>query len=292
MAMAMAMETATGGAVAVVRRGRAGAAETVHGEARQWRRGRAWRTPEQRTTAPAVASVRARPRARLRPRPRRSAAFYARSRARLRPRPSARLCPPRPSARLRPRPAASQPRRETASTCRACLCSRPAGRKEKGEVRCGGVLLLLAGGFPAIGARWGLCPAVSHDIYYRKAKEEGWRARSAFKLMQIDQEFNIFHGVKRAVDLCAAPGSWSQILSRNFFVSTGKAIIYMVAGIDLQPMAPIEGVIQVQGDITNARAGEVVIRDFDGCKADLVVCDAALMLLDFMIWTSLFSLQS
>ncbi|XBI80673.1 uncharacterized protein LOC119308775 isoform X1 [Triticum dicoccoides] len=221
-----AAETARrGGAVAVVRRGGAGAAETSRGEAGQWRRGRGWRTPEQRTTAPAVASVRARPRARLRPRLRRSAAFCARPRARLRPRPSARLCPPRPSARLRPRPAASQPRRETASACRACLCSCPAGRKEKGEVRCGGVLLLLAGGIPAIGARWGLCPAVSQDIYYRKAKEEGWRARNAFKLMQIDQEFNIFHGVKRAVDLCAAPGSWSQILSRNFFVSTGKAII-------------------------------------------------------------------
>ena len=62
-------------------------------------------------------------------------------------------------------------------------------------MRCGGVLLLLAGGIPAIGARWGLCPAVSQDIYYRKAKEEGWRARNAFKLMQIDQEFNIFHGL-------------------------------------------------------------------------------------------------
>ncbi|XP_042946359.1 putative tRNA (cytidine(32)/guanosine(34)-2'-O)-methyltransferase isoform X2 [Carya illinoinensis] len=89
------------------------------------------------------------------------------------------------------------------------------------------------------------------DIYYRKAKEEGWRARSAFKLLQIDEEFNIFEGVKRVVDLCAAPGSWSQ------------------------PMAPIEGVIQVQGDITNARTAEVVIRHFDGCKADLVVCDGA-----------------
>lgn len=49
------------------------------------------------------------------------------------------------------------------------------------------------------------------DIYYRKAKEEGWRARSAFKLLQIDEEFNIFDGVKRVVDLCAAPGSWSQV---------------------------------------------------------------------------------
>ncbi|KAF6162607.1 hypothetical protein GIB67_003153 [Kingdonia uniflora] len=89
------------------------------------------------------------------------------------------------------------------------------------------------------------------DIYYRRAKEEGLRARSAFKLLQIDEEFSLFEGVKRVVDLCAAPGSWSQ------------------------PMAPIKGIIQVQGDITNARTAEVVIKHFDGCKADLVVCNGA-----------------
>ena len=53
------------------------------------------------------------------------------------------------------------------------------------------------------------------DVYYRLAKEEGWRARSAFKLLQINDEFNIFSGVKRVVDLCAAPGSWSQVLSKK-----------------------------------------------------------------------------
>lgn len=52
------------------------------------------------------------------------------------------------------------------------------------------------------------------DAYYRLAKEQGWRARSAFKLLQIDEEFDIFAGVTRVVDLCAAPGSWSQVLSR------------------------------------------------------------------------------
>ncbi|XP_044359710.1 putative tRNA (cytidine(32)/guanosine(34)-2'-O)-methyltransferase [Triticum aestivum] len=133
-----------------------------------------------------------------------------------------------------------------------------AGGKEKGEVRCGGVLLLLVGGLPAIGAKWRLCPAVSQDIYYRKAKEEGRRARSAFKLMQIDRELNIFHGVKRVVDLCAAPGSWSQILSRNLYLPAKLSSDDMVAGIDLQSMAPIEGVIKVQGDITNDRAAEVM----------------------------------
>lgn len=46
------------------------------------------------------------------------------------------------------------------------------------------------------------------DIYYRLAKEEGWRARSAFKLIQIDEIFQIFEGVTRVVDLCAAPGKY------------------------------------------------------------------------------------
>ena len=52
------------------------------------------------------------------------------------------------------------------------------------------------------------------DAYYRLAKEQGWRARSAFKLLQLDEQFDLFHDVTRVVDLCAAPGSWSQVLSR------------------------------------------------------------------------------
>lgn len=52
------------------------------------------------------------------------------------------------------------------------------------------------------------------DAYYRLAKEQGWRARSAFKLLQLDEQFDLFNGVTRVVDLCAAPGSWSQVLSR------------------------------------------------------------------------------
>ncbi|KAE9455140.1 hypothetical protein C3L33_12966, partial [Rhododendron williamsianum] len=119
-------------------------------------------------------------------------------------------------------------------------------------------------------------------------------------------------GVKRVVDLCAAPGSWSQVLSRKLYLpvklspDSKDSDLPLIVAIDLQPMAPIEGVIQVQGDITNARTAEVtsfptydsistassseindyafkigtyvvqvVIRHFDGCKADLVVCDGA-----------------
>ena len=61
----------------------------------------------------------------------------------------------------------------------------------------------------------GKTSADKRDIYYRLAKEKGYRARSAFKLLQIDEEIQLFQGVKRAVDLCAAPGSWSQVLSQK-----------------------------------------------------------------------------
>ena len=53
------------------------------------------------------------------------------------------------------------------------------------------------------------CAFSKGDTYYRKAKSEGYRARSAYKLLQVDEEFHIFEGVERAVDLCSAPGSWS-----------------------------------------------------------------------------------
>lgn len=111
------------------------------------------------------------------------------------------------------------------------------------------------------------------DIYYRLAKEGGWRARSAFKLLQLDQRFQLFHGVRRAVDLCAAPGSWSQVLSRHLRGSEGSPA--QVVAVDLQAMAPLPGVVQIQGDITKASTAQEIQRHFEGHPADLVVCDGA-----------------
>lgn len=117
------------------------------------------------------------------------------------------------------------------------------------------------------------------DIYYRLAKEEGWRARSAFKLLQLDQEFNLFTGVNRAVDLCAAPGSWSQVLSRKLRGQEEReaaaAEEVKIVAVDLQAMAPLPGVTQIQGDITKVSTAEEIIRHFEGHPADLVVCDGA-----------------
>lgn len=109
------------------------------------------------------------------------------------------------------------------------------------------------------------------DIYYRLAKEQGWRARSAFKLLQIQEEFRILDGVTKVVDLCAAPGSWSQVLSRHLRDNENAKIV----AVDLQLMAPLSGVIQLQGDITKLSTAQAIIQHFEGDQAELVVCDGA-----------------
>lgn len=82
------------------------------------------------------------------------------------------------------------------------------------------------------------------------------------------------------VDLCAAPGSWSQVLSRRLYlpaVDSGvpKSNLPRIVAIDLQPMAPIEGVTLLQGDITSQETAAEVIAHFAGNKADLVISDGA-----------------
>lgn len=127
------------------------------------------------------------------------------------------------------------------------------------------------------------------DVFYRRAKHEGWRARSAFKLMQLDDEFDLFRDCNRAVDLCAAPGSWSQVLAMK--LSEGGALDdppmthaqgesldaypHRLVAVDLQEMAPIRGVKVVKGDITSKETAMEVIACLGDEKAQLVVCDGA-----------------
>jgi len=85
--------------------------------------------------------------------------------------------------------------------------------------------------------------------------------------------FFSWSGVQRVVDLCAAPGSWSQVLSKRL-KPTENADVKIVA-VDLQLMAPIPGVIQIHGDITKESTAREIIGHFEGGKADLVVCDGA-----------------
>jgi tRNA (cytidine32/guanosine34-2'-O)-methyltransferase len=175
------------------------------------------------------------------------------------------------------------------------------------------------------------------DIYYRKAKEVGFRARSAFKLLQLADEFDLWsilphdaaaaedqtpsdrsnhhqtssiqlaleapassegaekpvqavctgrnsspsRRIGRAVDLCAAPGSWSQVLASKLYESEQEAQEASAAGnvrvvaVDLQEMAPIHGVACLVGDITSKQTSDQIISFFGGELADLVVCDGA-----------------
>lgn len=109
------------------------------------------------------------------------------------------------------------------------------------------------------------------DVYKRTAVEEGWRARSAYKIMQIDAEIGLFTGCSRVVDLCCAPGSWSQVAAAKIPDTSDRKII----AIDLREIDPIDGVIRLVGDITCETTAQQVIDLMEGARADLVMADGA-----------------
>ncbi|WRT63822.1 uncharacterized protein IL334_000747 [Kwoniella shivajii] len=117
--------------------------------------------------------------------------------------------------------------------------------------------------------------SVDHrDVYYRLGKSAGYRARSAYKLLHLDEEFDLFSGVETAVDLCAAPGSWSQVLGQKLKPSKDRDGRKVVS-IDLQPMARLPNITILQTDITLPSTIPLVLDALGGRKADLVVCDGA-----------------
>jgi tRNA (cytidine32/guanosine34-2'-O)-methyltransferase len=119
------------------------------------------------------------------------------------------------------------------------------------------------------------------DIYYRKAKEEGYRARSSYKLLQIDEEFKIFakdKAIERVIDLCAAPGSWSQVISEKLKENLGLEELLKephIVSVDLFEMTPIEGCTIIKGDITREKTIQEIQSTFNGQQVDLVVSDGA-----------------
>ena len=82
------------------------------------------------------------------------------------------------------------------------------------------------------------------DIYVRQSKVDGYRARSAYKLIEINEKFKIFKGGLSVLDIGAAPGSWSQYVSK--IVKNGKII-----SLDLKKMESIKNTIQIKGDFTD-----------------------------------------
>lgn len=114
------------------------------------------------------------------------------------------------------------------------------------------------------------------DIYYYKAKKLGYRARSAFKLIGIDNKFNLIADAKNIVDLCAAPGSWSQVLSREAEKNKINDKIHKkIIAVDVQEIHPIDNVKCLKEDITSKTCLEKILEYFSGESADLIICDGA-----------------
>ena len=110
-----------------------------------------------------------------------------------------------------------------------------------------------------MGSQWG------QDRQYRAAVREGYRSRAAYKLIEVQQHANIIREDDNVVDLGAAPGSWLQVLRT---MTDGKVI-----GVDLNPIAPIDGVETIVGDLNDPDV-RAQVKETLGV-VNVVVCDAA-----------------
>ena len=105
------------------------------------------------------------------------------------------------------------------------------------------------------------------DIYIKQSKIEGYRSRAVYKLQEINEKFKILKNGISIVDLGAAPGSWSQFVSRNFKNSK-------IVSIDIKEIEKIENIYQIKGDFTDKQQQKKII-DYFGSKIDTVISDMA-----------------
>jgi len=105
------------------------------------------------------------------------------------------------------------------------------------------------------------------DTYVRQSKVDGYRARSAYKLIEIDEKFKIFKGGISVIDIGAAPGSWSQYAVKA--AKSGRLI-----SIDLKEMEPIGNTVQIHGDFTEQETQDEIKKHINN-KADVVMSDMA-----------------
>jgi 23S rRNA (uridine2552-2'-O)-methyltransferase len=105
------------------------------------------------------------------------------------------------------------------------------------------------------------------DIYVRQSQIDGYRARSAYKLIEINEKFKILKNGISVIDLGASPGSWSQYIART--VKSGRLV-----SIELKSMEEIDNTIQIKGDFTKANSKEK-IKGFFKSKIDVIVSDMA-----------------
>ena len=105
------------------------------------------------------------------------------------------------------------------------------------------------------------------DTYVKQSKVDGYRARSAYKLIEIDEKFKIFKGGISVIDIGAAPGSWSQYAAKTG--NSGRLI-----SIDLKRMEPIGNTLQIQGDFTEQKVQDEIKKNINN-KVDVVMSDMA-----------------
>lgn len=110
-----------------------------------------------------------------------------------------------------------------------------------------------------------------NDKYYQLAKEQGYRARSSFKIIQLNRKYDLLKNATRVIDLCAAPGGWLQVLAKSIPQSPERQIV----GVDLLPIKPIRGCTVFQEDITSDTCRQKIRKEMRGNKADVVLCDGA-----------------
>ncbi len=116
-----------------------------------------------------------------------------------------------------------------------------------------------------------------NDTYVKLAQKEGYRARAAYKLQEIDEQFGLIKPGHVVVDLGSSPGAWSQYLRRR--LSPGGAAMGQLDGtiisLDILPMEPIEGVAFLQGDFRDEEVLARLQQAVQGRPVDVVVSDMA-----------------
>ena len=105
------------------------------------------------------------------------------------------------------------------------------------------------------------------DPFFKKSKVEGYRSRSAYKLIELDKKFNLIKKNKNIIDLGSYPGGWSQVASKN--MNNGK-----ILAIDLKKMEKIKGVDFINGDFTSLEVQKKII-NFFGSRVDVIMSDMA-----------------
>jgi 23S rRNA (uridine2552-2'-O)-methyltransferase len=116
-----------------------------------------------------------------------------------------------------------------------------------------------------------------NDPYVKLAQKEGYRARAAYKLKEIDEALHLIRPGQVVVDLGSTPGAWSQYVRRKLAPEGAAAGVLdgQILAVDILPMEPIEGVTFVQGDFREPEPAQQLAALLAGRKADVVVSDMA-----------------